>query len=199
MQPAWTFHTPDFARKDVGQTLTITARRRPPDLKAGVTWQVRIYVNGNPTGYATHDWCVLAEVFVLLQVGADQEATARQLDDTVAFWVWPLARDAGRVAPVGLDALAQEKARWSTKTFGEGKRTRGLLEHLRRELAEIEQNPDDLVEWVDVILLAMDGYQRHGGRTLLEDLRKKHNVNMRRTWPSPESEDHPAEHDRGTP
>jgi hypothetical protein len=196
---AWTVHSPDFARKDVGNTLTITARRRPPDLKAGVTWQVRIYVNGNPTGYAAQDWCVLAEVFVLLPVGTDQEATARQLDDTVKFWTWPLARDAGRVAPVGIDALADEKSRWSLKTFGPGKRTRGLVEHIRRELDEILANPDDLTEPVDVILLAMDLYARAGGKSLLEDLRKKHNINTWRTWPAPESEDHPAEHDRGTP
>ena len=191
---AWTFHSPDFAMQDVGTTLTITARQRPPSLKDGQLWQVRIYVNG-----ISGDWVTLNEILILLPADADQAGLVRQLDDTVKFWVWPLARDAGSVAPVGIDALADEKARWSTKTFGTGKRTRGLLEHLRRELAEIEQSPDDLVEWVDVILLAMDGYQRHGGRTLLEDLRKKHNINTWRTWPAPESEDHAAEHDRGTP
>ena len=191
---AWTFHTPDFARKDVGNTLTITARRRPPDLKDGQLWQVRIYVNGNPG-----DWMVLNEVLVMLSADADQAGLVRQLDDTVKFWVWPLARDAGSVAPVGIDSLADEKARWSLKTFGPGKRTRGLVEHIRRELDEILAKPDDLTEPVDVILLAMDLYARAGGKSLMEDLRKKHNINTWRTWPAPESEDHPAEHDRGTP
>ena len=52
---------------------------------------------------------------------------------------------------------------WSRDTFGNGRRTGGVIQHIRKELNEIEQKPDDLEEWVDVIILALDGFWRHGG------------------------------------
>lgn len=47
---------------------------------------------------------------------------------------------------------------WSEKTFGSGNRTIGLIEHIREELKEVQDKPYDLKEWVDVMLLAFDGY-----------------------------------------
>lgn len=67
-------------------------------------------------------------------------------------------------APVPWDGILWGQIRdWSKATFGPGRRTKGLLEHIRRELDEVAAAPDDLVEWVDVVLLAFDGYWRHGG------------------------------------
>lgn len=51
----------------------------------------------------------------------------------------------------------ERQRQWSRKTFGEGKRTIGILAHIRKELAEIEAKPDDLEEWIDVVILALDG------------------------------------------
>lgn len=51
---------------------------------------------------------------------------------------------------------------WSLGIFGEGRRTLGICNHIREELLEIEESPDDLEEWVDVILLAFDGAWRTG-------------------------------------
>jgi hypothetical protein len=51
---------------------------------------------------------------------------------------------------------------FSLRTFGPGQRTHGVLDHIRKELAEIEAKPADLTEWVDVILLALDGAWRAG-------------------------------------
>lgn len=85
---------------------------------------------------------------------------------------------------------------WSKATFGPGRRTKGLLEHIRRELDEVAANPDDLVEWVDVVLLAFDGYWRHGGTPegFMDMVRYKFSVNQARKWPPPAPDDEPNHH-----
>jgi len=87
---------------------------------------------------------------------------------------------------------------WSEKTFGPGRRTRGLCEHIRKELAEIEQAPADLTEWVDVIILALDGAWRCGNTPLEIEraMLSKQALNFVRSWPKPGSEDDPMEHVR---
>jgi hypothetical protein len=79
-----------------------------------------------------------------------------------------------------------EKAAWSRATFGSGHR-RGVIEHIRSELAEIEAKPSDLTEWIDVVLLAMDGAARSAGSdgaAFVAALIEKQRRNERRTWPS---------------
>jgi len=79
-----------------------------------------------------------------------------------------------------------EKAEWARNTFGPGPADARIVEHIRKELKEIEQNPSDIEEWCDVILLAMDGAVRHGhdGRAVIAQLLKKHHTNLHeRTWP----------------
>lgn len=90
---------------------------------------------------------------------------------------------------------------WSKATFGPGRRTKGLLEHIRRELDEVAANPDDLVEWVDVVLLAFDGYWRHGGTPegFMDMVRYKFSVNQARKWPPPAPDDQPNHHVEETP
>ncbi|WP_412474709.1 dATP/dGTP pyrophosphohydrolase domain-containing protein [Rhizobium sp. WW22] len=89
---------------------------------------------------------------------------------------------------------------WSRETFGPALRTKGVLDHIRKELTEIECDPRDLSEWVDVIILAMDGFWRHGGKAsdLLPALLEKQRKNMARSWPDwrTMSEDQAIEHDR---
>jgi hypothetical protein len=101
------------------------------------------------------------------------------------------------------DDLAQylrEQREWSTRTFGPNYRTTGLLKHIQKELEEIAANPTDLVEWIDVILLACDGYWRHGGEpeNLMRDIRAKFEKNRNRQW-SPPRDDEPSEHIRDNP
>lgn len=90
---------------------------------------------------------------------------------------------------------------WSRRTFGEAKRTEGICRHIEKELGEIREDPSDLSEWVDVVILAMDGYWRHGGThgSLAQDLETKQAINFRRTYPFPTSENEPSEHDRSIP
>lgn len=78
------------------------------------------------------------------------------------------------------------KAAWSRSTFGKGHRT-GVIAHIRDELKEIEADPRDLTEWIDVVLLAMDGAARSAGAdgaAFVAALIAKQQRNTRRSWPS---------------
>ena len=83
-------------------------------------------------------------------------------------------------------AFFDAKAAWSRATFGPGHR-RGVIEHIRSELAEIDACPSDLTEWIDVVLLAMDGAARSSGAdgsAFVAAMIEKQWRNERRTWPS---------------
>lgn len=102
--------------------------------------------------------------------------------------------------PDDLESYYRRQIEWSRETFGPALRTKGVLQHIAKELKEIEAKPHDLSEWVDVMILAMDGFWRHGGRAedLLPALLAKQAKNMARTWPDwrTMSEDSAIEHDR---
>lgn len=97
-----------------------------------------------------------------------------------------------------LEAYYQRQIEWSGRTFGPGKRTRGIVEHIRKELDEVLAKPDDLSEWVDVVILAMDGFWRHGGTAdgFMAALLAKQAKNFARKWPPPGPEDRAIEHVR---
>lgn len=80
--------------------------------------------------------------------------------------------------------LERQRA-FSERTFGPGMRTAGVVDHIRKELREIEAKPGDLEEWVDVILLAFDGAWRCGAEPVDIALAivGKQMRNERRTWP----------------
>jgi len=74
---------------------------------------------------------------------------------------------------------------FSSATFGPGPRTDGVLDHIRKELIEIEEQPDDLEEWIDVTMLALDGAWRAGytPQQIVDQLEAKLKKNMSRDWP----------------
>lgn len=92
---------------------------------------------------------------------------------------------------------------WSRETFGPGRRTEGLCRHIEKELGEIRAEPLDLEEWIDVVILALDGAWRAGHEpdAIVLALLAKQSKNFDRTWPAPMGEDHPVEHvrERGGP
>ncbi len=74
---------------------------------------------------------------------------------------------------------------FSLRTFGPGERTAGVLDHIRKELVEIEADPADITEWVDVILLALDGAWRagHAPEAIASAITDKQTRNEARQWP----------------
>jgi hypothetical protein len=96
--------------------------------------------------------------------------------------------------------LLRQQIRWSREAFGPGARTDGVLAHITKEIIEIRDEPDDLEEWIDLIILGFDGAWRSGGVRTPEEivsmLNYKYEKNFGRTWPDwrtvPEGE--PIEH-----
>jgi len=85
---------------------------------------------------------------------------------------------------------------WSESTFGKDTRYKGILSHIRKELEELEAAPYDLLEWIDVIILAVDGAWRQGYTTdeIITALQLKQQINFSRQWPAVSKPDEPAEH-----
>lgn len=82
-------------------------------------------------------------------------------------------------------AHIDRQRRWSLDTFGPGSRLHGVIDHIRKELAEIEAAPDDVTEWVDVIILALDGAWRAGyePQAIIDAIKAKQAKNEARAWP----------------
>ena len=83
-----------------------------------------------------------------------------------------------------IEHLRRQRA-WSEQTFGPGPRTLGVTDHIRKELLEIELKPDDLSEWIDVAILALDGAWRAGytPEEIVAALEAKQTKNESRAWP----------------
>lgn len=89
------------------------------------------------------------------------------------------------IAPsIDANHLARQKA-WSEKTFGPGERTHGVIAHIKKELDEIEADPSDIMEWVDVLILAFDGAWRVGWepQEIIDAIKLKQQLNEQREWP----------------
>ena len=98
-----------------------------------------------------------------------------------------------------LVAHLYQQRKFSLNTFGPGARTAGVSDHIRKELEEIRANPA-LEEWVDVILLALDGAWRSGAtpEMIATAIAQKQARNERRKWPDWRTADpnKAIEHDR---
>ncbi|NQZ74705.1 MAG: DUF550 domain-containing protein [Ekhidna sp.] len=116
---------------------------------------------------------------------------------------------------------------FSRATYGPGRKTEGLIKHIRSELEEVvnaETNEERINEWVDLVILSLDGLwreiyehqkQRYAGHhqfvdgensawnetpdDLVHYLTQKQTKNELRDWPdwrtAPEGE--PIEHVKG--
>ncbi|MCB0968287.1 MAG: DUF550 domain-containing protein [Ilumatobacter sp.] len=100
-----------------------------------------------------------------------------------------LAGGRGFAEPGGTPAIdvahLERQRAFSEATFGPGARTAGVLDHIRKELDEIAAAPDDLSEWVDVVILAFDGAWRagHEPADILRAIVAKQTKNEQREWP----------------
>ncbi len=94
--------------------------------------------------------------------------------------VWKLDRETFDLA-----RFLEAQKSWSEKTFGPGDRTFGICEHIREELNEVESSGGALIEWIDVVILALDGAWRsgHAPADIIEGLAFKFAANRKRRWP----------------
>lgn len=49
---------------------------------------------------------------------------------------------------------------WSRATFGPGERMNDVLDHITKEIEEVRKGHGDSAEWVDLVILALDGLTR---------------------------------------
>lgn len=93
------------------------------------------------------------------------------------------------------DHLIRQMA-FSHATFGPGERREGVLDHIKREVREVEDANGEAAEWVDLVILALDGLTRrlayvNGDRadpyivadTACRMIRNKQTRNESRVWP----------------
>ena len=90
-----------------------------------------------------------------------------------------------KIVNADLIGIIYRQREFSGKTFGPGKRTKGLVDHIRKELIEIEESKGALDEWIDVIILALDAAWRTGATPseIVEALVEKQHRNETRNWP----------------
>lgn len=81
--------------------------------------------------------------------------------------------------------FVRRKIEHSYRVHGPNQETKGIIKHIRSELTEIKKAPYDTEEWIDVILLAIDGAWRAGASplTIVRTLLMKQKKNEDRKWP----------------
>ncbi|WP_312368087.1 dATP/dGTP pyrophosphohydrolase domain-containing protein [Stenotrophomonas sp.] len=111
-----------------------------------------------------------------------------------------LLQQANRDRSFDFLAHLERQQRFSAHTFGPGTRAAGIVDHIRKELLEIEADPGDLREWIDVTILALDGAWRSGAtpQQVIAAIVEKQTKNESRVWPhwSTMPADKAIEHDR---
>ncbi len=80
--------------------------------------------------------------------------------------------------------IENQKA-FSKVTYGPKPRLQGITNHIREEADEIDLDPTDLEEWIDIIQLGLDGAWRsgHTPQEIVDMLHYKLEKNKRRDWP----------------
>jgi hypothetical protein len=89
------------------------------------------------------------------------------------------------VPPFNFAAHLQRQREFSAKTWGPDAGAKGVVDHIRSELLEVEKNPAGLEEWIDVAILALDGAWRAGYSPdqIIAQFVGKQDQNEARTWP----------------
>lgn len=84
-----------------------------------------------------------------------------------------------------LVAHLRRQADFSARTFGPGARVEGVTDHISKELQEVRDSDGALAEWVDVIILGMDGAWRSGAtpEQIVAAIEAKQAKNEQRKWP----------------
>lgn len=104
--------------------------------------------------------------------------------------------------PLRFDLIAhlRRQAAFSERTFGPGARVDGICDHIRKELVEVRQSGGSLDEWVDVVILGLDGAWRSGAtpEQVVAAIEAKQAKNEARRWPDWRTADagKAIEHDR---
>jgi hypothetical protein len=88
-------------------------------------------------------------------------------------------------ADADLVGIVNRQKDWSLAVLGPGERKRGLVDHIWKELGEVMRAEEPLEEWIDIVILALDGAWRSGASAeqIVEALLAKQAKNRARRWP----------------
>lgn len=88
-------------------------------------------------------------------------------------------------ADAGFVQFIDDLADWQEETFGSSTDISGVLAHIRKELVEVKESPDDISEYADLIILTLDAARRRGflGTEIVNACYKKALINRNRQWP----------------
>ncbi|MFA9439446.1 dATP/dGTP pyrophosphohydrolase domain-containing protein [Uliginosibacterium sp. sgz301328] len=140
----------------------------------------RVFVGYNSQGFAACFNHVRPDGLCMM---GDPESSTAQMS---GLRFWRELDEPGAHSPTfDLIAHLHRQRGFSLKTFGPGLRTAGVSDHIRKELIEIAHKPTDVMEWIDVVLLALDGAWRTGATPegIVAALEAKQTKNEGRTWP----------------
>lgn len=145
-------------------------------------------VSGEPDNWLCDDagLATIEDGSIAKMVLRGQEIEWDEFDDDVQ--PTPIEGESESARPaLGFDFIAhiRRHREFSERTFGPGPRVAGVLDHIRKELREVEAAPNDLEEWVDVWMLALDGAWRSGAtpEEIVAQIVAKQTKNEARAWP----------------
>jgi hypothetical protein len=83
-----------------------------------------------------------------------------------------------------LEYLWLKQTEWSDETFGKNRKPTGPMNHLKKEVEEVLDNPYDTEEYADCLLLLIDAARLAGmtPESLLDAAMEKHLKNRLRKW-----------------
>lgn len=95
-----------------------------------------------------------------------------------------------------MEKYLEKQIVWSRKTFGPGRRTIGILKHIEKEMDEVIEDSNNFKEWIDIVILTLDGAWRAGAtpHEIVSRLYEKQNINFKRRWPDIPAQDQISEH-----
>jgi hypothetical protein len=133
--------------------------------------RMSVSVQGLPTRFLTADLGLVVDALAPL-IAAHVEAEVQAATNQRA------------AEAIDVEHLERQRE-WSRATFGPGDRRKGVLDHIRKELVEIEEAGECTDEWFDVVILALDGAWRDGYEPaeIIAAVKAKQAKNERRTWP----------------
>ncbi|MCK5019171.1 MAG: DUF550 domain-containing protein [Candidatus Peribacteraceae bacterium] len=93
-------------------------------------------------------------------------------------------------------AYLEVQRKWSEIVFGHGTRTEAILKHIADESDEVRAEPHDLEEWIDIVILALDGawWAGYTPEEIMLKMCYKQQKNLKRKWHVPNSENEPVMH-----
>lgn len=79
----------------------------------------------------------------------------------------------------------QTQIKWSLKIFQQGRSDTDLIDNIQKKLDEIKNQPGKLTEWIDIIILGLDGAWRNGFAPvdIIKALREKQLINITNNEP----------------